>query len=848
MQNHPSAAALQQLAKQLPIAASEQLLVDTIRQNQVTVVIGPTGCGKTTQLPQMLLRAGLAERAICVTQPRRIAAVSVAWRIAAEMGVECGREVGYCIRFDDCSDPSTRLRIVTDGILLQEAHFDAGWQRYSVIIIDEAHERTLNIDFALGLLHQALLTRPDLRVVISSATLNPQRFVDFFADVAGHVPVVEVQSRPHPVDIQWRPLTDGRTEALIDALVRETMGILRSREPGHILVFLPGEDAIKRTVTALRSYAVDRECEIMPLYGAIRREDQERVFDELGRRKIIIATNIAETSITIDNVRFVIDSGLAKVPRTVAQKGVTILREEGISRASADQRAGRAGRTSPGVCVRLYSPQDYERRPAFTDEEILRLDLSETVLRLSDLGVRQVEDFAFPTAPPRGRILAAVEQLQLLGALDAERKLTPVGKLMAILPLTPSLGRMVVEAVDKHPTAADDVVWLAAWLSGRQPFVYPDKEEDRARKRHEQLGDPLGDAATGLRIIREWQNASDRRGYCARNYLDHDVLLFSENAHDQLVDLLEGLGKRVGSGGEREAAMFCLATGFAQNFLICCGKHYQGDTDDRIWLHPSSSLYGRTPRFVVASEIVVSQRAYARQVTQIRGHWVAQLRPDLADLWHLRPERLAKAEGQQPPAPTTLQLGPVAVAVEAPKGKPRVEIDVSQVAALMAAQPIELPKTSQRFSAGVRVGAHVFAQGTPLGALLAILPLLPLPSAGQDLQCQVPEGALLDVHRNRHNLLRHLPLLLVPMLPHAGKRPGWVSLLCNGDEGYWYEVLTDYREAVLAADAALSLLAEQLADDPEGGPAAKAALVRMETAAAAVRQAYAQSRGDRASR
>ncbi|MBI5607694.1 MAG: ATP-dependent RNA helicase [Deltaproteobacteria bacterium] len=842
MQNHPSPAALQAQAKLLPIAACEQELVETIRRNQVTVVVGPTGCGKTTQLPQMLLRAGLAEKAICVTQPRRIAAVSVAWRVAAELGVECGREVGYCIRFDDCSGPDTRLRIVTDGILLQEAHFDANWQRYSVIVIDEAHERTLNIDFALGLLHEALLARPDLRVVISSATLNPQKFVDFFSDVAGRVPVVEIPSRPHPVQIQYRPMVDSRTDAMVDAVVRETMAILRSREPGHVLVFLPGEDAIKRTAVALRSYGVDRDCAIMPLYGALRREDQESIFDEVGRRKIIIATNIAETSITIDGVRFVIDSGLAKVPRTVAQRGITILREEGISRASADQRAGRAGRTAPGICVRLYSPEDYQRRPAFTDEEILRLDLAETVLRLTDLGVKRIEDFAFPTAPPRSRILAAIEQLQLLGALDADRNLTGAGKLMAILPLTPSLGRMVVEAVEQHPNAADDAVWLAAWLSGRLAFVYPDQEEDRARRRHEQLGDPLGDAATGLRIIHEWLGAGDRRAYCARNYLDHDVLAFAENAHDQLVDTLTGLGKHVGTGGDREAVLYCMATGFAQNFLICCGKHYQGSSDDRIWLHPSSSLYGRTPRFVVAAEIVVSQRAYARQVSQIRGHWVATLRPDLADLWHLRPERLAKAEGQQAPAPTTLQLGPVAVAVEAAKGKPRVEIAVEQVPALVAAQPIELPKTVQRFAASVRVGTHVFAQGTPLGALLAILPLLPLPAPGQDLRCRVPEGALLDVHRNRHNLLRHLDLLLTPMLPHAGKRPGWVGLLCNGDEGYWYEILSDYREAVLATDAATALLAEQLGDDPEAAAVVSPAAERLDTAARAVRQAYSQGR------
>lgn len=830
-------------ARALPIYAREQDLIETVRRHQVVVVVGPTGCGKTTQLPQMLLRAGITDRAICVTQPRRIAAVSVAWRIAQEQQVTCGEEVGYCIRFDDCSGPQTRLRMATDGILLQEAHGDPTWERYGVIVIDEAHERTLNIDFALGLLHDALKARPDLRVIVSSATMDPGRFVSFFADLAGEVPVIEIDARPHPVKTVWRPLADTRTEFLVDAVVREMAQILRSREPGHVLVFLPGEDAIKKIAIALKGRGADRECEIMTLYGAMQREEQERVFDDLGRRKVILATNIAETSITIDDVRFVIDSGLAKVPRFNPRTGITLLREEGISRASADQRSGRAGRTAPGTCIRLYSGEDFARRPAYTDEEILRLDLAETVLRLVDLGVRDLESFAFPTVPPRGRILAAIDQLQTLGALDRERRLTDAGRMMAALPLSPPLGRMVVEALVRFVEVADEVLQLAAWLSGRSAFIYPAEQEQRARQRHEQFADALGDPTTALQVLRAWHEVHDRAAFCARNFLDPAVLGFADHAYRQLVDMAQKLGHEVKSGGSKELVVRCVAAGFAQNMLINRGRFYQGDSDDRIFLHPGSVLFARQPRFVVATEIVVSARAYARQVAEVRGAWVAELRPDLVELWQLRVEHHKRAEGEKPVVLDTLQVGPVRLPVEQAKGRARVEIAFDQLEALAQCDRRDIPKDALRFQARIKIGEHVFAQGTPLGSLLAVLPLLPLPKPTDDLTCRVPEGTLLDVHRNRHTLMRHLDRLLQPMLPHAGKRPGWAALLCNGDDGYWYEVLADYREAAEATAAGLHVLQEQVVGDATDAVAVEQVQARVELVVSAIRQALAAGRG-----
>jgi HrpA-like RNA helicase len=837
-----------QRALDLPIYRFEQELVEAIRHHQVVVVAGPTGCGKTTQLPQMLLRAGLTDRCIGVTQPRRLAAVSVAWRIAEEQGVTCGREVGYAIRFDDCSGNDTRIRLMTDGILLQEAHWDANWERYGVLVIDEAHERSLNIDFALGLLHDALKSRPDLRVVVSSATIDPKRFVSFFQDIAPVVPVVSIDARPYPVDLVWKPLIDGRPETLTDAIVDEVLAIQKRHMPGHVLVFLPGEESIKQAAIALRVRSVERDAVVLPLYGAMQREDQEKVFSEFGGRKLILATNIAETSITVDDVRHVIDSGLAKVPRVSVRTGVTQLREEGISRASADQRLGRAGRTAPGRCVRLYNEREYMARPPFTDEEILRLDLTETVLRLLDLGVRDVESFAFPTPPVRTRLMAALDSLLQLGAIDTNRVMTPIGKQMVPYPLSPPLARMVIEALDHHPDIADDVLLLAAWWSSRPPTLYPAGQEDLARKAHGRFADPLGDAHTALKMARGWQQAADKNAYCQKNFLDPSTIAFNFSAHRQLRQIAEKRGTEIASGGDLLNIARCVAAGFAQNVLASHGRFYEGPSEDKVLIHPASSLYGMSPRFAVATEIVISQRCYARQVVALKSAWVAEFRPDLADRWKLQTDHLKRGEGVKPVKIDVLHLGQVMVAVDSGKGRPRVELDRDQVMALLAQGPIEVPEEMGRWQGRIRWNDRYFAQGTPLTALLALLPLLPLPKDGADLNCAVPEGALLEPMRNRHTLLRHLPVLLQPMMPHAGKKPGWAGLICNGDDGYWYEVMADYREAVETSAASVELLLQAYDGDTEAEEQVQAVLTRLQDQVERVRAALERSREKRAQR
>ncbi len=674
-------------ARLLPVYAHERELLDALKHHPVVVVEGPTGSGKTTQIPQMLLRAGIQGR-IGMTQPRRIAAVSVAWRIAEEQNVAVGEEVGYAIRFDDRTSDNTRIKVMTDGILLQEAQRDRMLSDYDVIIIDEAHERSLNIDFALGLLHGLLRIRHDLRVVVSSATLQPETFIRFFGDLGEDVPVVRIDARPFPVEIVWRPTDRAGPEDLPEAVAREVAAIHRSREPGHVLVFMPGEDAIKRTAAAVMRHVPasgrsgERDLVVLPLYGALTREDQERVFDRFaGQRKVIVATNIAETSITIDDVRFVIDCGTAKVPRFSARTGILALREEGIPQASADQRLGRAGRTAPGTCIRLYSERDYNSRPRFGDEEIVRLDLSEVVLRLCGLGFSQVEDFAFPTPPTRARLHAALDELFRLGAIDRERHVTAIGKELLRLPLTPQLARCAVEAAMRWPEALDDVLAAVALLSGRSPLQFPQGHEDAARQAHARFAEPMGDVAVMVSLYKAWLKSPDPPAFARKWYVDQHTLAFAQNAHAQLTELAHELGWEVGQGAPYELLARSLAAGFSHQILANRGRFFEGVGDERFYAHPGSVLYAQPPRFAVATELVVSNRAYARQLSPVRPSWVVELRPDLAARWRLKSDRVEEKKEAPPALPaapvvkqTQLVLGGVTLPIDWKKNKPTLEI------------------------------------------------------------------------------------------------------------------------------------------------------------------------------
>lgn len=802
-----------EVALNLPAHRHAAEIVDAVRRHQVVVVEGPTGSGKTTQVPQLLADAGITDLMIGVTQPRRIAAVSVAWRIAAERDVELGQEVGYAIRFDDKTSDKTQIKIMTDGLLLQEARTDHDFGRYGVIIVDEAHERTLNIDFTLGLLQRALLRRADLRVVVSSATLDPRLFQRFFGGLGKEVPLVSIDSRPFPVDIRWRPQRSGDFDELIESVCRTVQRIHEADEEGDVLVFLAGAAAIRRCEERLTQLGVHRGGVILPLFGGLTRDEQERIFSEMpGLRKIVLSTNIAETSVTVPGVRHVIDTGRVKVMHVQPKTGVRTLREELVSQASADQRAGRAGRTAPGTCTRLYSEHDYEERPKFAVEEVLRLDLREVVLRLVDLGVTDIETFALPRKPPRHRLKLAIEQLMSMDAIDVDRGLTSVGRRMVPFPLSPSLARAVIAAADEHPDVVDEVLLVCAALSGRQPWVFTPNEESAARSAHRRFHHPLGDALTMIELVKAFLAAGDKTRFCTRNHVDPDLLAYIVKSHGQLCDVAESLGIRVVGGGAPSGVVKSLARGHKDNVLMGSGRNYESVHGLRCSIHPGSSLWRSEQRFVLSTDLIVLRRPYAAQVSVLRAEWLAALFPDLASQWGLRAPRspLHKRNVERAELPSHVVVGGVELSINVQRGKAYVDIPAEHVEALLRVPPRSLDADVARLKSSIHVGDYRFSPGVPLGAQLGQLAWMPLPEPDADLRCVVPEGALLDFDRNLHTIERHVDELMAPMLPSKGKRPGWCCLVANGVGSYWFEVIPGFRDAVSATALSLEDLIDRL--------------------------------------
>ena len=797
----------------LPIYDHADSIVEAVRTHQVVVVEGQTGCGKTTQLPRILLRHDLVSRRIGVTQPRRIAAISVAWRIADELGVALGEEVGYAIRFDDKTTDETIVKVMTDGILLQEARTDPLFENYDIIMVDEAHERSLNIDFTLGLLHRAV-KESNLRVIISSATLNPKQFQNFFADIVPEVPVISIDARPHPVDLLYRPPEFDDRHGICEAAAKHVMQIHRSGESGHILVFMPGEAMIHETMERIADMRPGAGMIIQPLYGRLTRTEQEEVFKDVGdARKVVVATNIAETSITIDGVRYVIDAGWAKVPRIQRQTGITALREEGISRASAAQRAGRAGRTSPGKAIRLYHEHTLRTRPEFTDEEILRVDLTDVVLRLIALGIQDVEHFSFPTRPPKRAIKDAIHNLIDMNAIDHDRFLTYIGRRMVPFPLSPSLARMIVEASENYPNAVDEVLIVGAFLSARSPFLFPAGEENEAREAHIQLWDPMGDSITAVRTFHRYQKSSRKEQFCKKFYLDPHIMGFITKAHEQLADIARHLGIDVRSGGSDGDVIRSVATGFARNIMMARGRLFEGPAEIKDAIHPSSACFGDKNRFVVAAEITVSHRAYARHVSPLDPSWIASISPEAARRFNIRRRNEKRRSVPASEVPQSVRIGGLDLEVQIRKGKPTIQVPVQHRDALRGEDPRDLPTEAARFLAQLTFDGKPLGSSLPVRSLMAFIGDIPLPNQGDALTSDVPQGALLDVERNLHTLERHLDAVLNCTRPSRGKRPGWLMLVANGGGAFWYEVCPQFPEALEASVVSLQDLLERVTDD-----------------------------------
>ena len=622
--------------KSLPVYEQKQRILDTLQTNQVIIVQSPTGSGKTTQIPVILHEAGYSDNGvIAVTQPRRIAALSVSEFISKQLGTSYPGLVGYKMRFEDKTDLTTKIKIMTDGILLQEMKLDPMMKKYSVIMVDEAHERSLNIDFVLGLLKRVLKVRPDLKIIVSSATMNAEKFSTYFDGC----PIVTIDTITYPVTVIYDPPTIPAStntltaeEALLSKISNTIDRILYNKTEGDILIFLPGEKAIKDCINKLYRMPYSRKIQMIPLYGRLPKEEQERVFDPapFGRKKVIISTNIAETSVTIDGITSVIDSGLAKLnfysPRTYTSS----LIETPVSKASCNQRRGRAGRTQAGTCYRLYPRKDYDTRESYTTEEIFRTDLSEVVLRMAELGITDFETFDFISQPPKEAIRGAVETLRMLKAINPDNTLSSIGNLMVLFPLPPRVSRIIVESILKYPEVMEEVLIAAAFLSTHSPFVLPQGEEMDARRAHHSFRDIQGDFVSYVKLYRTYLKQQSREQFCKKNYLDEKVMAEIENIVLQLSDIVSSQQIPICGGGAMDDYLCCIASGMIQFVCVREGReNFRTLTADHISIHPGSNMFRTDPMYIVAGEIVRTSRMFAMSVSPLTKSMLSKIDPSL---------------------------------------------------------------------------------------------------------------------------------------------------------------------------------------------------------------------------
>ncbi|MUM30975.1 ATP-dependent RNA helicase HrpA [Mycolicibacterium sp. CBMA 361] len=655
----------------LPVTHRRDEIAKAITENQVVIVAGETGSGKTTQLPKICLELGRGIRGtIGHTQPRRLAARTVAQRIADETGTSLGGAIGYTVRFTDQASDSTLVKLMTDGILLAEIQRDRRLLRYDTLILDEAHERSLNIDFLLGYLRELLPRRPDLKVIVTSATIEPERFAKHFGR-AEHgrsfdAPIVEVSGRTYPVEIRYRPLEvpvavddsddpddpdheivraepRDQTEAIVDA-VRE----LEAEPAGDVLVFLSGEREIRDTAEALRdAFSGDVfPTEVLPLYARLPTADQQKVFNAKpgGPRRIVLATNVAETSLTVPGIRYVVDPGTARISRYSRRTKVQRLPIEPISQASAAQRSGRSGRTAPGVCIRLYSEEDFAARPRYTDPEILRTNLGAVILQMAALGLGDIEAFPFLDPPDARSIRDGVQLLQELGAFDAKGAITDVGRRLARLPLDPRVGRMILQADTEG--CVREVLILAAALSIPDPRERPSDREDAARQKHARFADEHSDFVSFLNLwnyLREQRNqlsGSAFRRMCRDEFLHYLRIREWQDLVGQLRSIAGDLGIRE-SGDDADAASVhtALTAGLLSHVGLREGetRDYQGARNSRFVLAPGSVLTKKPPRWIVVADLVETSRLFGRVAARIEPETVEKVAGDLLQRTYSEP-------------------------------------------------------------------------------------------------------------------------------------------------------------------------------------------------------------------
>jgi len=669
----------------LPVSARREEIARAIRDHQVVIVSGETGSGKTTQLPKICLSLGRGRGAggtglIGHTQPRRIAASATGRRIAEELGTPFGEVVGYKVRFTDNLAPGASVKLMTDGILLAETQTDPLLRAYDTLIIDEAHERSLNIDFLLGYLREILPKRPDLKLIVTSATIDAERFARHFGSEAKPAPVIEVSGRLYPVEIRYRPVeeqsaaiksaqgTTGRERAergdkprsardadrdLMEAIV-DAVDELCREGPGDVLVFLPGEREIREAAEALRKHHPPHT-EILPLFARLSAEEQARVFKPSNARRLVLATNVAETSLTVPGIRYVVDTGLARVKRYSYRNKVEQLQVEPISQAAANQRAGRCGRVADGVCIRLFDEPDYQSRPRFTDPEILRSSLAAVILRMKSLHLTEIESFPFIEPPPGRAIADGYQLLAELGAVDDDNALTALGRELARLPLDPRVGRMILAARDQHALA--EVLIIASALSVQDPRERPVDAQEQADEAHRRFADERSEFLQWLRIWKWFGEAvahkkSNRQlvDACRAQFLSHLRLREWRDVHSQLLTVVREHGWRLNeSEATYEQIHLALLTGLLGNVGLKADDepHYLGARGIKFFLWPGSTLVKKAGRWVMAGELVETSRLYARCLAKIEPEWIEKV------AGHLLKKQLSEPHWEKRPAQVT---------------------------------------------------------------------------------------------------------------------------------------------------------------------------------------------------
>lgn len=609
-------------------------VVECVRNNENAVVIGETGSGKTTRIPDFLLGA-FPEAKIAITQPRRVAARSVARYVASRRGEQIGDEIGYQVRFEDQTTAGTRANFMTDGILLRKLQYDPLLKEYDIVMVDEAHERSLNIDFVLGLLKRVQAERKkkgmhELKVIATSATIEKAKFANYF----GGSPVVEVPGRMHPVDVYY---TQEEVRDYPKAAAQRVKEIVTSKGQGDILIFMPGEDEINRTISEIEKLNVTG-IDILPLFGAMAPEDQDKIFEKNEKRKVIVSTNIAETSVTIDGIRFVIDSGLIKQKEFNPDSGIEALLTKYHAKSGCEQRKGRAGRTAPGTCYRLYSEADYSGRDAYQTPEIARSNLDHVILAMKKIGIEDVSSFDFIDKPKEEAILQAIETLKILGALDANEELTEIGKTMSELPLRPEIARMVIEAEKYHCTGK--ICTIAAMIGEKSPFVRPKEKAQEADAAHAQFKKSGSDFLKLLEVWKQWSEAGFNDKWARDHFLNVRQLFEVREIRSQLMRELKRQNIAVDdvNGNDIIAIQKCVASGLIQHLLVETGRHayervvHMGSSDSgRMYIHPSSAAFSKAPMLMIGSDVVTTSQTYARRCQPIDPEWLLEIAPALLE-------------------------------------------------------------------------------------------------------------------------------------------------------------------------------------------------------------------------